>query len=247
MMRFMSASSSASSSTASLSWRKNTHGKMVTSTSSKSSSDARKREKGNGGNKKSLRVFSRAVPADVRAFMDTLPDEKVTTFPRGAEAGWKVHKFGGTCVGSSERISGVCDLLIDSAKNGNQTFAVVSAMGVITKSEPKVTDCLINATTMAAARSRDYVEELEKLREKHTTTATDLLTIPKEFDKYMESFNKELEDLGSMLKAISIVGCSTETFADFVVGHGELWTARLTRRFDVKEENRIGSTPEKYW
>ena len=160
--------------------------------------------------------------------MDTLPDEKVTTFPRGAEAGWKVHKFGGTCVGSSERISGVCDLLIDSAKNGNQTFAVVSAMGVITKSEPKVTDCLINATTMAAARSRDYVEELEKLREKHTTTATDLLTIPKEFDKYMESFNKELEDLGSMLKAISIVGCSTETFADFVVGHGELWTARLT-------------------
>jgi aspartokinase/homoserine dehydrogenase 1 len=228
MMRFMSASSSASSSTASLSWRKNTHGKMVTSSSSKSSSDARKRDKGNGGNKKSLRVFSRAVPADARAFMDTLPDEKVTTFPRGAEAGWKVHKFGGTCVGSSERISGVCDLLIDSAKNGNQTFAVVSAMGVITKSEPKVTDCLINATTMAAARSRDYVEELEKLREKHTTTATDLLTIPKEFDKYMESFNKELEDLGSMLKAISIVGCSTETFADFVVGHGELWTARLT-------------------
>ena len=186
--------SAASSKSASLSWRK-TNGKMVTA-SSKSSSNATKREKGGERNKKSLRVFSQAVPADVQAFMDTLPDEKVTTFPRGAEAGWKVHKFGGTCVGSSERISGVCDLLIDSAKNGNQTFAVVSAMGVITKSEPKVTDCLINATTMAAARSRDYVEELEKLREKHTTTATDLLTIPKEFDKYMESFNKELEDLG---------------------------------------------------
>ena len=77
---------------------------------------------------------------------------KLKEFPRGSEAGWRVHKFGGTCVGSSERISGVCDLLIESAKNGNQTLAVVSAMGVITKEEPKVTDCLINATTMAAAR-----------------------------------------------------------------------------------------------
>ena len=28
-----------------------------------------------------------------------------------------------------------------------------------------------------------------------------------------------------MLKAISIAGTSTQAFADFVVGHGELWTA----------------------
>ena len=151
---FMSASSS---STALLSWRKNTNGKMVTSSSSSSSKNATTKPAGGERNKKSLRGISRALPADVQAFIDSLPDEKVNTFPRGAEAGWKVHKFGGTCVGSSERISGVCDLLIDGAKRGNQTFAVVSAMGVITKSEPKVTDCLINATTMAAARSREYV------------------------------------------------------------------------------------------
>lgn len=153
---------------------------------------------------------------------------KLKEFPRGSEAGWKVHKFGGTCVGSSERISGVCDLLIESAKNGNQTLAVVSAMGVITKEEPKVTDCLINATTMAAARDDKYEGELEKLREKHTRTATDLLTDKTEFENYMKDFNAELGNLEAMLKAIRIAGCSTETFADFVVGHGELWTARLT-------------------
>ena len=94
MSSVMRCVSAASSKSASLSWRKN-NGKMVTS-SSKSSSNATKRDKGGGGNKKSLRVFSQAVPADVQAFMDTLPDEKVTTFPRGAEAGWKVHKSGGT-------------------------------------------------------------------------------------------------------------------------------------------------------
>ena len=68
-------------------------------------------------------------------------------------SGHEVHKFGGTCVGSFERISGVCDLLIESAKSGVKTFGVVSAMGVATKGEPKVTDCLINATDMAAAVS----------------------------------------------------------------------------------------------
>ena len=37
----------------------------------------------------------------------------------------------------------------------------------------------------------------------------------------------ELQDLKSMLKAMAIAGTSTQAFADFVVGHGELWTARL--------------------
>ena len=176
------------------------------------------------------RTARSGVPVNVRAggIQVPSPEVKLKEFPRGSEAGWKVHKFGGTCVGSSERISGVCDLLIESAKNGNQTLAVVSAMGVITKEEPKVTDCLINATTMAAARDDKYEGELEKLREKHTRTATDLLTDKTEFENYMKDFNAELGNLEAMLKAIRIAGCSTETFADFVVGHGELWTARLT-------------------
>ena len=91
-------------------------------------------------------------------------------------SGFEVHKFGGTCVGSSERISGCCDLLIESAKSGVKTFGIVSAMGVATKGEPKVTDCLINATDMAAARDPAWVEELVKLEHKHQTTAEALLT-----------------------------------------------------------------------
>jgi aspartokinase/homoserine dehydrogenase 1 len=142
-------------------------------------------------------------------------------------SGHEVHKFGGTCVGSFERISGVCDLLIESAKSGVKTFGVVSAMGVATKGEPKVTDCLINATDMAAARNPAYEEELVKLEHKHRSTAEALLTIPEELSKYMDNFMAELEDLRAMLRAMSIAGTSTQAFADFVVGHGELWTARL--------------------
>ena len=54
------------------------------------------------------------------------------------------------------------------------------------------------------------------------------MTDKTEFENYMKDFNAELGNLEAMLKAIRIAGCSTETFADFVVGHGELWTARLT-------------------
>jgi len=142
-------------------------------------------------------------------------------------SGFEVHKFGGTCVGSAERISGCCDLLIDSAKAGTKTFGIVSAMGVANKGEPKVTDCLINATTMAANGDAAYLEELVKLEHKHQTTAEALLTTPAEYDDYMSAFATELEDLRAMLKAMAIAGTSTQAFEDFVVGHGELWTARL--------------------
>jgi aspartokinase/homoserine dehydrogenase 1 len=219
----MSASASRSFPALALSWRKNgtMTGKTTTKASPSSSSKSSKATTCVNNKKRGSLCRPSALVGAAQA-------QQAAAFPRGTDAGWKVHKFGGTCVGSSERISGVCDLLIDSAKSGNQTFAVVSAMGVITKSEPKVTDCLINATTMAAARKSEYKEELEKLREKHTRTATDLLTDKAEYEKFMTAFTSELDDLGSMLKAISIAGCSTETFGDFVVGHGELWTARLT-------------------
>jgi aspartokinase/homoserine dehydrogenase 1 len=107
------------------------------------------------------------------------------------------------------------------------TMGIVSAMGVANKGEPKVTDCLINATEMAANRDPTYEVELEKLEEKHVTTAQALLTDKAEYDAYIVAFNEELNDLRSMFKAIYIAGCSTEAFGDFVVGHGELWTARL--------------------
>mmetsp|Transcript_36478 Transcript_36478/g.89999 ORF Transcript_36478/g.89999 Transcript_36478/m.89999 type:complete len:953 (-) Transcript_36478:188-3046(-) len=147
--------------------------------------------------------------------------------PVARGSGWEVHKFGGTCVGSAERISGCCDLLINNAKSGVKTFGVVSAMGVINKSDPKVTDCLINATDMASSRNPAYGLELEKLEVKHRTTAEELLTKPEELAAYMKAFDDELNDLRAMLKAMSIAGTSTRAFADFVVGHGELWTARL--------------------
>ena len=120
-----------------------------------------------------------------------------------------MHKFGGTCVGSAERIW----LLRPphrQREGGTKTFGIVSAMGVANKGESKVTDCLINATTMAANGDAAYLEELVKLEHKHQTTAEALLTTPAEYDDYMSAFATELEDLRAMLKAMAIARTSTQ-------------------------------------
>jgi len=53
--------------------------------------------------------------------------------PRG-EA-WEVHKFGGTCVGSAERIAAAARLIIELP--AAQKMVVVSAMGAVEKGVPK--------------------------------------------------------------------------------------------------------------
>ena len=55
-------------------------------------------------------------------------------FPRGGD--WEVHKFGGTCVGSSERIRAAAKLMIELPVR--QKMVVVSAMGAPSKNEAKV-------------------------------------------------------------------------------------------------------------
>lgn len=67
-----------------------------------------------------------------------LVEEATGAFPRGAH--WQVHKFGGTCVATSDRI-------LESAKAmlaaGDQRMVVVSAMGSHPSSPVKVTTGLL--------------------------------------------------------------------------------------------------------
>eukprot|EP00242_Pyramimonas_sp_CCMP2087_P015879 CAMPEP_0198211982 /NCGR_PEP_ID=MMETSP1445-20131203/25451_1 /TAXON_ID=36898 /ORGANISM="Pyramimonas sp., Strain CCMP2087" /LENGTH=873 /DNA_ID=CAMNT_0043886345 /DNA_START=316 /DNA_END=2937 /DNA_ORIENTATION=- len=134
--------------------------------------------------------------------------------------GWQVDKFGGTCVGSAERIMKGAQLMIDS--DAKRKLLVVSAMGGV----PKVTDLLLGVLDKAAKRDPSFQIELDALLKKHITTANTLLK-----GDLLESFLKVLHDdvegLRALLKAISIAGTSTRAFSDFVVGHGELWSAQM--------------------
>ncbi|KAF6152315.1 hypothetical protein GIB67_005969 [Kingdonia uniflora] len=130
---------------------------------------------------------------------------------------WSVHKFGGTCVGTSERIENVAKVIISD--DSERKLVVVSAMS-------KVTDMMYNLIYKAQSRDDSYVEALGDVLEKHKKTAHELLE-GDDLASFLSRLIDDVNNLKALLRAIYIAGHATESFSDFVVGHGELWSAQM--------------------
>ncbi|CAH9141565.1 unnamed protein product [Cuscuta epithymum] len=141
------------------------------------------------------------------------PDK--TQFPKGET--WSVHKFGGTCVGSSDRIKNVADIII--ADTSESKLVVVSAMS-------KVTDMMYDLVYKAQSRDDSYTSALDAVHDKHKLTAVDLID-GNDLTTFLSKLHGDINNLKAMLQAIYIAGHATESFSEFVVGHGELWSAQL--------------------
>lgn len=107
-----------------------------------------------------------------------------------------------------------------------------------------MTDLLLNMIAKATAHDDAYREDvrppsaartplpdglaaqLAALYDKHVQAAKDILSGAL-LETYLASLEEDVANLRAMLRAISIAGVSAGGFADFVVGHGELWCARL--------------------
>ncbi|KAK4391329.1 Bifunctional aspartokinase/homoserine dehydrogenase 1, chloroplastic [Sesamum angolense] len=148
---------------------------------------------------------------------DVLLDEAVeeVQLPKGDT--WSIHKFGGTCVGTSERIRNVANIVVKD--ESERKLVVVSAMS-------KVTDMMYDLIHKAEARDDSYIISLDAVLEKHKSTATDLLE-GDDLANFLARLHQDINNLKAMLRAIYIAGHATESFSDFVVGHGELWSAQL--------------------
>mmetsp|Transcript_9334 Transcript_9334/g.34218 ORF Transcript_9334/g.34218 Transcript_9334/m.34218 type:complete len:805 (+) Transcript_9334:675-3089(+) len=101
-------------------------------------------------------------------------------------------------------------------------------MGTPGQGVPKVTDMLYSLVSQAEARNTQYEETLDALLEKHVEAAEALLEDGERLESIKSQLETDINNLRAMLKAMYIAGASTSTFSDFVVGHGELWNARLT-------------------
>ena len=113
--------------------------------------------------------------------------------PRGAS--WNVHKFGGTCVGSPDRIQHVAEIITGDLSV--RKVAVVSAMA-------KVTDMMYDLLRRAAARDKSYDAALDVVYEKHRDTATSLLAEGEDLAMFLRVLDADVQNLRSMLHAISI-------------------------------------------
>mmetsp|Transcript_23921 Transcript_23921/g.74812 ORF Transcript_23921/g.74812 Transcript_23921/m.74812 type:complete len:938 (-) Transcript_23921:174-2987(-) len=164
----------------------------------------------------------RRAPATVAAVAEATKSS--TGCPRGGD--WAIHKFGGTCVASAERIMEVAKVMVEDKSTARKCI-VVSAMGTPPTGGPKVTDILLTLVAKAAARDKSYLDELEVLYQKHMDCATEIVAEGPLLSEFTASLSDGVSNLKAMLKAIEIAGVSTENFEDYVVGHGELWNAAM--------------------
>ncbi|CAM6110990.1 unnamed protein product [Calypogeia fissa] len=161
-------------------------------------------------------VDVRAALADVDVLTKANTAALEPALPQGEI--WSVHKFGGTCVGTTDRIRNVAGIIMDDASV--RKVVVVSAMA-------KVTDMIYEVLDKAQSRDDSYVDSLELIREKHVDTATNLLGSGADLDNFLERLEEDILNLKAMLRAIYIAGNAGESFSDFVAGHGELWCAQM--------------------
>ncbi|KAL6838984.1 hypothetical protein ACP4OV_031211 [Aristida adscensionis] len=142
-------------------------------------------------------------------------DEVNTHLPKGDM--WSVHKFGGTCMGTPQRIQTVADIICGDSSE--RKLIIVSAMS-------KVTDMMYNLVHKAELRDDSYTIALEEVFQKHMAAAKDLLD-GEDLARFLSQLHSDVSNLRAMLHAIYIAGHATESFSDFVVGHGELWSAQM--------------------
>ncbi|PWZ36532.1 hypothetical protein Zm00014a_004513 [Zea mays] len=142
-------------------------------------------------------------------------DEVNTYLPKGDM--WSVHKFGGTCMGTPKRIQCVANIVLGDSSE--RKLIIVSAMS-------KVTDMMYNLVQKAQSRDDSYAIALAEVFEKHMTAAKDLLD-GEDLARFLSQLHSDVSNLRAMLRAIYIAGHATESFSDFVVGHGELWSAQM--------------------
>jgi len=125
---------------------------------------------------------------------------------------------------TADRIRAAAELML---KEKGPNCVVLSAMGSHPTSRVKVTDLILNMIKKASLQDANFLINLAELQEKHVDTAKQLLGPTPELTKFVSLLMDDISNLKAMLQAMSIAGMSNESFSDFVVGHGELWSARL--------------------
>jgi aspartokinase/homoserine dehydrogenase 1 len=130
--------------------------------------------------------------------------------------GWTVHKFGGTSLADASCFRRVAEIV--TRPTGDNVAVVVSAMR-------GTTDQLLNLVELAAKR-QPVGDVVAGLRERYAMAARELLA-PAAADSLLEQFEKDLADIESVLKALSLVRAASDRSRALISGFGELWSARL--------------------
>ncbi|MEM7284599.1 MAG: bifunctional aspartate kinase/homoserine dehydrogenase I, partial [Pseudomonadota bacterium] len=133
---------------------------------------------------------------------------------------WTVHKFGGTSLANADMIRKVAAIVLDHAKTG-EVGVVVSAMAGFT-------DGLHGLVQSAQDKGEEWRDALADLAALQVQTAEELLS-GEAFREYVSQVSRDRKIIEDVLHATVLTGSAAPTGKDFVVGHGEIWSASLLR------------------
>jgi aspartate kinase len=131
-----------------------------------------------------------------------------------------VMKFGGTSVGSAERIAQAAQLAVDTAHKGHRVVVVTSAMS-------KVTDSLIAAARQASTGKWDG-KIRQELFDRHNTVADTVVGHePARHADVLDALQKRLDRFEKLCFGLSMVHELTPRLLDAISGTGEMLAAPL--------------------
>lgn len=122
-------------------------------------------------------------------------------------------KFGGSSVGSSDRIKQVIQIVKKSYDNDPSLVVVVSAFG-------GTTDELIRIATTASQGKPSYLEDLSKLRLRHEQAIAELIA-----DGF--SLDVEFNELNDALHGIQLIRELSKRSLDYIMSFGERLSAMI--------------------
>ncbi len=125
----------------------------------------------------------------------------------------KVLKFGGSSVGTPERIQNLIEILQTYQARGDQFTVVFSAFSGIT-------DSLIDMATLAAKGSENYLTPFRKLVERHDA-ACDFLLHEQYATKAKAGLHQNHKELENILRGIYLVREASPRTMDYVTSFGE--------------------------
>jgi aspartate kinase len=132
-----------------------------------------------------------------------------------------VMKFGGTSVGSAERMQGVCDLLKKVEQRNDSCVVVLSAMS-------GMTNALIDGAQKAYQRDlKGALLVAAAIGDTHVQAVEELLVKSDESMKLLRDIENHLHELEILYKGISYLGELTKRSLDAVSGMGELLSSKI--------------------
>jgi bifunctional aspartokinase / homoserine dehydrogenase 1 len=143
-------------------------------------------------------------------------------------AGWTVHKFGGTSLADADCYRAACEILL-SEGSGKRVAVVVSAMS-------GVTNALIESVNLAAAHDESYLGKLQALENRHLETINALQL--RNSSTLSETVHSDFNAIKEVLRGVWITRLASERIIEFVSGHGELWSAQLLHAYLESQDHR---------